>query len=67
MIKGQTHILCMDCLGPKQTEVPIPDAECDRGSSDSSKNNMCNAHKTKTGGTSTLVVVNMADLQQKAS
>lgn len=46
MIKEQTHILCIDCLGSKWTKVPIPDAECDRGPLNSSKNNMCNAYKT---------------------
>jgi hypothetical protein len=45
MIRNRTHILCMDCLGPMWTKVPVPDVNCDWGSSDSSKNNMCKVYK----------------------
>lgn len=59
----RAHIFCRDRFGPKQTEVPIPDAECEGGSSDSSKSTMCNAHRTeRPGGASILVVTNVADL-----
>jgi hypothetical protein len=40
VIKNRAHILCLDCLGPMWTKVPVPDVNCDRGSLDSSKNNM---------------------------
>jgi hypothetical protein len=40
MIKNRTHILCMYCLGPMWTKVPVLDVNCDRWSLDSSKNNM---------------------------